>query len=85
MARGSAEDAEDVKLALDAAHKARDAWGRTPPAQRAAILNKIAERVDKDTAMLAHVEMIDNGKPIRETLNADVTTGRRSIYMWPPG
>jgi aldehyde dehydrogenase len=69
VARGSAED---VELALDAAHAAKEAWGRTAPAERAKVLNKIADRIEANTALLAHVETIDNGKPIRETLNADV-------------
>ncbi|MGO9392271.1 aldehyde dehydrogenase [Rhodoblastus sp.] len=64
--------AEDIELALDAAHKAKDAWGRTPPAQRAGVLLKIADRIDDNLATLALVETLDNGKPIRETTYADV-------------
>ncbi|MEK0085394.1 aldehyde dehydrogenase [Benzoatithermus flavus] len=64
--------AEDIELALDAAHAAREAWARTPPAQRAAILNKIAERMEERQELLAMVETLDNGKPIRETRAADL-------------
>jgi aldehyde dehydrogenase len=64
--------AEDIELALDAAHQARDKWGRTAPAQRAAILNKIADRMEERLDSLAAVETLDNGKPIRETKAADL-------------
>jgi aldehyde dehydrogenase len=69
VARGTAED---IELALDAAHKAREAWGRTSPADRANILLKVAQRMEDNLDMLAMVETIDNGKPIRETTAADV-------------
>ena len=64
--------AEDVELALDAAHAAREAWGRTSPAERSNILNKIADRIESRLSTLALVEAIDNGKPIRETTLADM-------------
>ncbi len=64
--------AEDIELALDAAHAAKDAWGKTPAAERANILLKIADRIDANLELLAYAETVDNGKPIRETLNADV-------------
>jgi aldehyde dehydrogenase len=64
--------AEDIELALDAAHKARVAWGRTSSTQRALILNKIADRMEANLDVLALVETIDNGKPIRETTHADM-------------
>ncbi|ATB44120.1 aldehyde dehydrogenase [Cystobacter fuscus] len=64
--------AEDVDKALDAAHKARAAWGRTSPAARADILQKIADRMQANLEMLAVSETWDNGKPIRETLAADL-------------
>ena len=64
--------AADIELALDAAHKARAKWGATAPAQRAAILNKIADRMEENLEVLATVETIDNGKPIRETMFADI-------------
>ena len=69
IARSSAAD---IELALDAAHKAKDAWGKTPPAERAKILNKIADRMETKAELLALVETLDNGKPIRETTYADV-------------
>jgi aldehyde dehydrogenase len=64
--------AEDVELALDAAHAAKRAWGRTSAAERAVILNKIADRIEQNLEMLAIAETWDNGKPIRETLAADL-------------
>ena len=64
--------AADVELALDAAHAAKEAWGKAAPAKRAEVLNKIADRISENVELLAAVETIDNGKPIRETRNADV-------------
>ncbi|MBU3644365.1 MAG: aldehyde dehydrogenase [Candidatus Methylopumilus sp.] len=64
--------AADVELALDAAHKAADAWGRTAPVERAGILLKIADRIEANLETIATAETIDNGKPIRETMNADI-------------
>jgi aldehyde dehydrogenase len=64
--------AEDIELALDAAHAAKDAWGKTSPAERANILNKIADRMEANLSTLAMAETIDNGKPIRETTAADI-------------
>jgi aldehyde dehydrogenase len=64
--------AEDIERALDAAHKARASWGNTSPAQRALILNKIADRMEEKLDVLALAETIDNGKPIRETTAADL-------------
>ncbi|MEK3723211.1 aldehyde dehydrogenase [Paenibacillus sp. FSL H8-0034] len=63
---------EDIELALDAAHAAKDAWGRTSVAERAVILNKIADRIEANLEMLAVAETWDNGKPVRETLAADL-------------
>ena len=63
---------EDIELALDAAHAAADAWGKTPPAERANALLKIADRIDANLELLAYAEAVDNGKPMRETLNADI-------------
>jgi aldehyde dehydrogenase len=65
-------DKDDIEAALDAAHAAKDAWGRTSVAERANILNKIADRIEQNLELLAYAETWDNGKPIRETLNADV-------------
>jgi aldehyde dehydrogenase len=64
--------AADIELALDAAHKAKNAWGKTSAAERANILNKIADRLEANLTPLALVESIDNGKPIRETTAADL-------------
>ena len=64
--------AEDIDLALDAAHAAAGAWGRTPAAERAQVLLKIADRLEANLELLAYAETVDNGKPIRETLNADL-------------
>ena len=64
--------AEDIELALDAAHAAKDAWGKTSVAERANILNKIADRLEENLEMLAVAETWDNGKAVRETLNADL-------------
>jgi len=64
--------AEDIELALDAAHGAADAWGKTSPTERANVLNKIADRLEANLELLAYAETVDNGKPIRETINADI-------------
>src|SRR5690606_11174172 len=64
--------AEDVELTLDAAHAAKDAWGKTSVTERANALLKIADRMDQDLEMLAVAETWDNGKAVRETLNADL-------------
>ncbi|MEF9873555.1 MAG: aldehyde dehydrogenase [Glutamicibacter sp.] len=64
--------AEDVEVALDAAHAAAGAWGKTSPAERAVILNKIADRIEENLEMLSVAETWDNGKAIRECLNADL-------------
>jgi aldehyde dehydrogenase len=69
IARGTSAD---IDLALDAAHGAAGAWGRTAPAERAAILNKIADRIDENLHMLAVAESWENGKPVRETIAADL-------------
>ena len=64
--------AEDIELALDAAHKARAAWGETSYAERSKMLNKIADKMEQNLDVLALVETLDNGKPIRETTHADL-------------
>ncbi|MCS3428634.1 aldehyde dehydrogenase [Leucobacter aridicollis] len=69
IARGTAED---IEVALDAAHRAAPAWGKTSPAERAVILNKIADRMEANLEMIAVAETWDNGKAVRETLNADI-------------
>ncbi|UPO75921.1 aldehyde dehydrogenase family protein [Arthrobacter sp. Helios] len=69
VARGTSED---IDLALDAAHKAAPSWGKTSVAERANILNRIADRIEDNLEMLAVAETWDNGKPVRETLAADM-------------
>ena len=63
---------EDVELALDAGHKANGAWGEASLAERAAVLNHIADAIEANTEMLAVAESWENGKPVRETLGADI-------------
>ncbi|HJH10750.1 MAG TPA: aldehyde dehydrogenase [Metalysinibacillus jejuensis] len=70
--KAAKSSAEDIELALDAAHKAKDAWGKTSAAERAKILNKIADRIEENLEMIAVAETWDNGKAVRETLNADI-------------
>ena len=65
-------DAADIELALDAAHGAKVAWGKSSYAARSIILNKIADRMEQNLEMLAVAETWDNGKPIRETIHADM-------------
>jgi aldehyde dehydrogenase len=65
-------DAQDIEAALDAAHAAKDAWGRTSVGERANILNRIADRMEANLEQLAVAETWDNGKPIRETRAADL-------------
>ena len=64
--------AADIELALDAAHAAAPAWGKSSVASRSVILNKIADRIEENLEKIALAESWDNGKPIRETLNADI-------------
>ncbi len=65
-------DAADVELALDAAHAAKEAWGQTSAAERSNILLKIADVIDHNLGLIARAETWDNGKPIRETMAADI-------------
>ena len=65
-------DEADIERALDAAHAAAPGWGKTSPAERAVILNKIADRIEENLESIAVAESWDNGKPVRETLNADI-------------
>lgn len=64
--------ADDINLALDAAHAARAAWANTSVAERSAILLRIADRMEEQQHLLAVAESIDNGKPLRETSAADI-------------
>lgn len=65
-------DAADIELALDAAHRAAPNWGTTSAAERAGILNRIADRMEENLALLAQAESWDNGKPLRESMAADL-------------
>jgi aldehyde dehydrogenase len=65
-------EAADIELALDAAHKAKDAWGATSATERSTVLLKIADRMEANLEILASAETWDNGKPIRETMAADI-------------
>ncbi len=64
--------ADDIELAIDAAHCARDSWGKTSVTARSNILLKIADRIEQNLELLAIAETWDNGKAVRETLAADV-------------
>jgi aldehyde dehydrogenase len=70
--RAARSTAEDIELALDAAHAAAAGWAATNAADRANVLLKIADRIEQNLELLAYAETVDNGKPIRETLNADI-------------
>ena len=65
-------NSKDIELAFDAAHGAKEAWGKTNPGARALILNKIADRMEANLEMLAVAEAWENGKGVRETLAADL-------------
>jgi len=69
VARG---DADDIERALDAAHGAARSWGRTSATDRALVLNRIADRIEENLEMIAVAETWENGKPVRETLAADI-------------
>jgi aldehyde dehydrogenase len=64
--------AADIELALDAAHQAKESWGRTSAAERSNTLLRIADRMEQHLEDLAIIETLDNGKPVRETLAADL-------------
>lgn len=70
--KAARSSAEDVELALDAAHAAADKWGTTSTTERANILLKIADRIEQNLELIATADTVDNGKPIRETMNADI-------------
>ena len=63
---------KDIENALDAAHKAKCAWSQTSPTERSNLLLKIADKIEANLELIAHAETWDNGKPIRETINADI-------------
>ncbi len=64
--------AQDIELALDAAHAAKDEWGAASTTERSKVLNAIADAIDANLEMLAVAESWENGKPVRETLAADI-------------
>ena len=70
--KAARSSAEDVDLALDASHAAAEAWGKTSATERSNILLKIADRIEANLELIATADTIDNGKPIRETVNADI-------------
>ncbi|MBU9854937.1 acetaldehyde dehydrogenase ExaC [Rahnella bonaserana] len=72
LCKVASSSTDDVDLALDAAHQAKDAWGKMPVQQRANLLLKVADRMEQNIELLANAETWDNGKPIRETSGADV-------------
>ena len=74
-------NADDIEAALDAAHAAKDKWGHTAPAERSNILLKIADRMEANLELLATAETWDNGKPIRETMAADVPLALSLIHI----
>ncbi|WP_372801076.1 aldehyde dehydrogenase [Paracoccus seriniphilus] len=65
-------NAEDIEAALDAAHAAKDKWGQASAAERSNVLMRIADRIEQNIELLATAETWDNGKPIRETMAADL-------------
>jgi len=74
---------EDIELALDAAHKAAPAWGKTSAAERALILHRIGDRMMENLELLAVAETWDNGKAVRETLAADIPLAADRSWCWP--
>jgi aldehyde dehydrogenase len=72
IARVARSNEKDIDKALDAAHEAAQEWNKAPAAERASVLNKIADIMEDNLEYLARVETVENGKPIRETLAADI-------------
>lgn len=72
FAKAARSTKEDIELALDAAHEAFKTWGKSSPAYRSSVLNKIADIIEENLEHLAIIETIDNGKAVRETLAADL-------------
>ncbi len=62
----------DIELALDAAHAAKDAWGESSTTARSRVLNAVADAIEDNLEMLAVAESYENGKPVRETIAADI-------------
>lgn len=72
ICQAARSDETDIEKALDAAHAAKDAWGQTSPTERANILLKMADKIEENLEKIAIAETYDNGKPVRETLAADI-------------
>ncbi|OOR85326.1 aldehyde dehydrogenase family protein [Moraxella canis] len=72
FAKVAKSNAEDVELALDAAHEAKKTWNKSSPTERSNLLLKIADRLEENLELLAVAETWENGKPVRETLAADI-------------
>ena len=72
LAKAAQSNRKDIDLAVKAGWKAFESWGKSSPAERSAVLNKIADIMEENLEYLATVETWDNGKPIRETINADL-------------
>ncbi len=72
IAKYARSQKEDVDNAVAAANAAKDAWGNTSVTERAVMLNKVADIIEENLEEFALMETCDNGKPIRETLNADI-------------
>src|SRR5690625_357575 len=81
FARAAKSTPEDIDLALDAAHEAFKTWGKASPTFRSNTLLKVAQVIEDNLEFLATVETIDNGKAIRETLNADLPLDRKSTRL----
>src|SRR5690606_19563577 len=72
MTKAAHSNAQDLDKAVDAAAEAFITWSKTSATQRSIILNKIADRMEQNLEKIAVAETTDNGKPVRETLNADI-------------
>ena len=72
-------NAEDIEAALDAAHAAASAFWQTSLTERSTMLFRIADRIEENLMTLAVAETLDNGKPIRESVNADLRSEERRV------
>ena len=72
MGQAAHSNEQDLEMAVNAAEAAFVTWGKTSVTERSNILNKIADRMEANLEKIAVVETMDNGKPVRETLNADI-------------
>ncbi len=73
--------AEDIELALDAAHAAFPTWGKTSPTERSNILLKIADRLEANLELLAYAETVDNGKADPRNAERRHPAHRRSLSL----